>query len=89
VETTTANLHDLTPAADLLHGEETVVYADAGYQGIEIRSEMQGRMIGFRISMRPGMRRVLPDAPEGRLDDLVEAAKALIRAKVEHPFRVI
>jgi IS5 family transposase len=37
VETTTANLHDLTPAADLLHGEETVVYADAGYQGIEIR----------------------------------------------------
>jgi IS5 family transposase len=50
---------------------------------------MQGRMIGFRISMRPGMRRVLPDAPEGRLDDLVEAAKALIRAKVEHPFRVI
>ena len=35
VETTAANVHDLTPAAELLHGEETVVYADAGYQGIE------------------------------------------------------
>ena len=28
IETTSANVHDLTPAAELLHGEETVVYAD-------------------------------------------------------------
>lgn len=35
VETTAANVYDLTPAADLLHGKETVVYTDAGYQGIE------------------------------------------------------
>lgn len=89
VETTAAHVHDLTPAADLLHGEEAVVYADAGYQGIEKRDEMQGRGIGFRVAMRPGKRRVLPDIPEGRLDDLDETAKAHIRAKVEHPFRVI
>lgn len=89
VETTAANVHDLTPAADLLHGEETVVYADAGYQGLEKREEMQGRGIGFRIAMRPGKRRVLPDTPEGRLDDLIETAKAYIRAKGEHPFRVM
>lgn len=82
-------MHDLTPAADLLHGEETVVYTDAGYQGIEKRAEMQGRGIRFRVAMRPGKRRVLPDTPEGRLDDLVETAKAHIRAKGEHPFRVI
>ena len=88
-ETTAAHVHDLTPAADLLHGEETVVYADAGYQGIEKREEMQGRGICFRVAMRPGKRRVLPDTPEGRLDDLVETAKAHIRAKGEHPFRVI
>jgi len=61
VETTPANVHDLTPAADLLHGEETVVYADAGYQGIEKRDTMQGRGIGFRVAMRPGKRRELPD----------------------------
>ena len=89
VETTAANVHDLTPAAELLHGEETVVYADAGYQGIEKRPEMQGRGIGFRVAMRPGKRRVLPDTPEGHVDDLIETAKAHIRAKVEHPFRVI
>jgi IS5 family transposase len=41
------------------------------------------------MAMRPGKRRVLPDTPEGRLQELIEAAKAHIRAKVEHPFRVI
>ena len=89
VETTAANVHDLTPAPELLHGEETVLYTDAGYQGIEKRPEMQGRGIGFRVAMRPGKRRALPDTPEGRLEDLIETAKAHIRAKVEHPFRVI
>nr|WP_255016273.1 IS5 family transposase [Cyanobium sp. BA20m-p-22] len=89
VETTAANVHDLTPAADLLHGEETVVYADAGYQGIEKRDTKQGRGIGFRVAMRPGKRRTLPATPEGRVDDLVETAKAHIRAKVEQTFRVI
>ena len=45
VETTAANVHDITKAADLLHGEEKVVYADAGYRGIEKRAEMVGRSI--------------------------------------------
>jgi len=43
VVVTAANVHDLTPAADLLHGDEEVVYADAGYQGIAKRPEMAGR----------------------------------------------
>ncbi len=44
VQTTAANVHDLTAAAELLHGEETVVYADAGYQGIGKRPEMAGKV---------------------------------------------
>ena len=89
VVTTAANVHDLTPAAELLHGEEEVVYADAGYQGIAKRPEMAGRSTEFRVAMRPGKRRALPDTPGGKLQDLVETAKAHIRAKGEHPFRVI
>jgi IS5 family transposase len=46
VVVTAANVHDLTAAADLLHGEEKVVYADAGYQGIQKRPEMEGKGIG-------------------------------------------
>jgi IS5 family transposase len=39
---TPANVHDLTPVAELLHGDEKVVYGDAGYQGIAKRPEMAG-----------------------------------------------
>lgn len=86
---TAANVHDLTPAAALLHGDEEVVYADAGYQGIAKRPEMAGKTTEFRVAMRPGKRRALPETPEGKLQDLVETAKAHIRSKGEHPFRVI
>jgi IS5 family transposase len=74
IETTAANVHDLSPAAELLHGEETVAFADSGYQGIEKREEMKGKAIGFRVAMRPAKRLVLPDTPEGRVDDLIETA---------------
>ena len=61
VQTTAANVHDLTAAAELLHGEEIVVYADAGYQVIAKRPEMEGKAIEFRVAMWPGKRRVLPE----------------------------
>ena len=86
---TAANVHDLTPAAELLHGDEQVVYADAGYQGIAKRAEMAGKTTDFRVALRPGKRRALPDTPDGRLQNLIETAKAHIRSKDEHPFRVI
>ena len=66
VETTSAHLHDLTPPAGLLQGEEIVVYGDAFYQAIEKRDLMQGRGIGFRVAIRPGKRRVLPSPQECR-----------------------
>jgi IS5 family transposase len=50
---------------------------------------MAGKSMEFRVAMRPGKRRALPDTPDGRLQDLIETAKAHIRSKVEHPFRVI
>jgi IS5 family transposase len=42
VETTAANGHALTPAADLLHGEETVVDADAGTRGLRSGPRCKG-----------------------------------------------
>jgi IS5 family transposase len=89
VAVTAANVHDLTPAADLLHGDEHVFYGDAGYQCIAKRPEMEGAKATFRVATRPGKRRALPDTPEGKLQDLIETAKAHIRSKVEHTFRAI
>jgi IS5 family transposase len=86
---TAANVHDLTPAAELLHGDEEVVYGDNGYQWIAKRPAMAGKTTEFRMAMRPGMRRALADTPDERLQDLIEMGKAHIRSKVEHPFRVI
>ena len=90
VAATSANIHDVTMAAELLHGEEKVVYGDAGYQGLHKREEMAGRDVDCRIAMRPGKcRRLCQEDPEEQLLHWEEQAKAHIRAKVEHPFRVI
>ena len=80
---TAANVHDVTEAHNLLHGGETVVWGDAGYQGVHKRTENLGLDVEWRVAMRPGKRRGLD--PEGP-DALVEKAKASVRAKVEHPF---
>jgi IS5 family transposase len=89
VEATAANVHDLTRAAELLHGEEAVVYSVARDQGIEKRPEMNGKGISFRDAMHPAKGRALLVIAKGQLDDLVETAKAHIRDKSEHPIRVI
>lgn len=78
-----------TPAGELLHGDEQVIYCDAGYQGIAKKPEMEGKSAEFRVMMRLGKRRALPDTADGKLQDLIETAKAHVRAKVEHSFRVI
>ena len=50
---------------------------------------MAGKSIEFHVTIQPRKRRPLPDTHKGRLQALVEAAKAHIRAKVQHPFLVI
>ena len=86
---TAANVHDLTPVDELLHGEETQVHTDAGYQGIDKREELKHHNVEWQVAMRPGKRRALPDTPMGQIMRKLEETKARIRAKVEHPFRVI
>ena len=87
---TAANVNDVTQAHALLHGEESDVFGDAGYQGIERRSETQGIAVNWHVAMRPGKRRALDKStPRGKLRDDIERVKARIRAKVEHPFRII
>jgi IS5 family transposase len=87
---TAANVNDVTQAHALVHGEETDVFADAGYQGVSKRDETQGIKVNWHVAMRPGKRKALDKStPMGAIMDQLEQAKARIRAKVEHPFRVI
>ena len=80
---TAANAHDVTEAHHLLHGDESVVWGDAGYQGVDKREENLGLEVEWRVAMRPGRRRQLEFGSE---EELAERAKASVRAKVEHPF---
>jgi IS5 family transposase len=84
---TAANVNDVTQGHGLLHGEETVVFADAGYQGAQKRDEATG--VQWQVAMRPGKRKVQKHMPWGAVTEQVEKLKASVRAKVEHPFRVI
>jgi len=71
-------------------GEETDVFADAGYQGVSKREEIQDIAVNWHVAMRPGKRKALDKStPMGAIMDKLEKTKASIRAKVEHPFRVI
>lgn len=86
---TPANVHDVTQAHALLHGEEELVLGDSGYRGVDKREENQGRDVQWHIAMRPGKRRALGQDTLDRMKELHEQTKARLRARVEHPFRVI
>ncbi|MCH8497308.1 MAG: IS5 family transposase [Marinobacter sp.] len=84
IDTTAANVHDIVPSGNLLHGEEQRVFGDAGYLGIHKRAEHKPQNASWFIAKRPGARKKL-DANKPK----AEKIKASIRAKVEHPFRYI
>lgn len=86
---TAANVADITETERLLHGEESDVFADAGYTGVAKRDELKDKNVTWHVAEKRGK---LKKMTEGTRKDLVtqfERAKAQIRAKVEHPFHVV
>jgi len=89
VRGTAGSANDVTEANALLHGDETEAFGDAGYHGADKRADAKPEL-RWNIAMRPGKRRALDKSRESnRLIDELDRLKASIRAKVEHPFRVI
>ncbi len=89
VRGTAGNVNDVVEANTLLHGQETEAWGDAGYQGANKRPDAKASA-RWNIAMRPGKRRALDkNRPIDDLTDQLERIKTSIRAKVEHPFRVI
>ena len=86
---TAANVSDVSQTHALVHGEESHVFGDAGYQGVEKRPEHQGSTADWHIAMKRGKRKALPKDAMGKLMERFEKLKASIRAKVEHPFHVL
>ena len=94
VRGTSANVNDVVEANSLLHGQEIDGYADAGYQGADKRPDMPEptpeRKFQWHIAMKRSQRKALdPQQPISAMQEQLEQVKSKIRAKVEHPFRVI
>lgn len=93
VETTAANVHDVSAVPTLLHGQEESVHGDSGYLGAEKREDAvthnnNGKKIAYRINRRPSQSRHNSTRSKGQIKRR-EHEKSSIRAKVEHVFGVI
>jgi IS5 family transposase len=85
LETTTAKTHDSQIWDELLHGKETSVWADKGYVHAGREAAFTKKGDAFWGVMRK--------APKGgeldEFDEQINRIIAKVRAKVEHPFRIL
>ncbi|UNE62862.1 IS5 family transposase [Xanthomonas oryzae] len=89
VHGTAANVADVTVTHTLLHGKEDRVFGDSGYTGAEKRDELRDCKAAFFIAARPSTIQAIGNNRERAREQRWEHVKASVRAKVEHPFRVI
>jgi len=87
VVTRAANEADIEVVDELLHGKEKVVHADAGYTGADKR--VVRKTLTWKIAAKRGRLKAMPEGKEKDRLQVIETAKARIRARVEHPFRVL
>jgi IS5 family transposase len=88
VTATAANIHDLDEVTKLVRGDDEVVYADAGYRGVDKREEVAGDQhlsgVRWRVAARKSSLKGMP-AP----DRAEQTRQASVRSKVEHPFLIV
>ena len=89
--TTPANTSDVATTTELLQGEETIVYGDAGYTGVENREEVQEQCenVAWLVNRRRGSLRKMEDSLEKEALIAKEYEKSSVRSKVEHAFYYI
>lgn len=86
---TAANVADVTQTHHLLHGDEATIHADSGYTGAAKREELKGVQGRWHIAEKPSVRRSRKAGAYRDACEELEHLKAKVRARVEHPFRVI
>jgi transposase, IS5 family len=91
VVVTAANVADITKTAELLHGQEKQVHADAGYTGVEKRIEIVAleRKMDWQIARKRGQIKAMKEGTEKETLKAAEKVKASVRAFVEHPFHIL
>jgi len=84
LDTTTAKTHDSQVWDELLHGDETSIWADKGYVSAAREAAFSGPDTFWGVMRK---------APKGGalhpIDEAINRIIAKVRARVEHPFRVL
>lgn len=93
VTATSANVHDICEAANLVRDDDTVVYGDSGYSGLpnrdDIRNDAHLSQIEYRTNLRPGSTRPSKKHPFMDWDRRIENRKSSVRSKLEHVFQLV
>ena len=94
---TAANESDVAHTHEVLHGEETMVFLDAGYIGVQKRPEIVKAQaeakirddIEWNVAKRRSTITKMAEGPLKTLTKVLERVKAQLRSRVEHPFHVL
>ena len=91
VETTAANVSDVSMAHALVREDDAFCYADSGYTGVakrpEVASDPHLSSMRWTVARKPSTIKGLDctlSAEKG-----IESRKASVRSKVEHPFLIV
>jgi IS5 family transposase len=93
--TTAANVSDISQTPALLHGQESGVWADTGYVGVDKREDMQealaanGQTVQWHVAKRRKTIEKLDEGWQKSMAQAYEKLKAKVRAYVEHPFHIV
>ena len=93
ITATAANASDISEAHNLIREDDSVVYGDSGYLGLEKRKEVRENEhlseVDCRICRRPSQSRITPEYEGENWDKIIEHQKSSVRCKVEHPFLIV
>lgn len=84
IESSTAKDHDSTKTEELLHGDETDIFADKAYDNEDIKRFCRKNEIFYGITNKAKRNKKLSNKQKKRNKQF-----SSVRAKVEHPFQII
>ena len=93
ITATSANVSDISETHKLIREDDTVVYGNSGYTGIEKREEIKNDIhlseIEYRTNRRPSSIKVSKEYTGINWDKTIENRKSSTRCKVEHPYLIV
>lgn len=97
VLSTSANVSDISQTPALLHGQETELWADAGYVGLDKREDMKEALakneqtdsLKLHVAKRRSTITKMTEGWQKTMAQAYEKLKAQVRSRVEHPFNVV